>query len=252
MIKRTLLLAATAGLVGCGASDNDDRQTRQTGSPTTVPAVYEDSDPQMQQGWIPGATTQERTSEQFAREAAMGDMMEIELGQVALERADSDAVRAFAERMIQDHTRMSGELATVARSQNIGMPMGMTGLHQDAMTRLSQLEGAAFDRAYMQQMVTDHQRTIGLFERQARDGGNPAMQSVAQQSLPVLRDHLREAQQIVSRMDGVAAPAAGPSIQPGSAPAVRPASTPTPPPAAQPPQEFVSPPPSTSPAGEPR
>lgn len=243
MMKPILILTAAACLAGCESNGGDDRSAEPSNMPVSQ---RENGDVRMQQGWLPGSDLAgEMGTEQFVREAAMGNMHEIALGELALERSTNEQVRAFATRMIQDHTLLQNNLSTTARAQSIGMPMGMTALHQDVTQNLSGLEGARFDRAYMEQMVADHERTIALHERQARNDGNPAMAAAAEQALPVLRDHLREAQQILSRMEGTAAAPAGGIPQSTTIPTTapqQPANTPRmPAPAPTPREDFVSP-----------
>ena len=76
------------------------------------------------------------------------------------------------------------------------MPEGPNKEQQQPKKKLEAKSGDEFDRAYMQQMVKDHQAAIELFQKQAQDGQNAQLKQFAQQTLPKLQDHLRMAQQI--------------------------------------------------------
>lgn len=63
------------------------------------------------------ATAQERTAEnqgqQFVRKAATGGLAEVQLGQMALQRAASPEVKQFAQQMVDDHTKANNELRQI-------------------------------------------------------------------------------------------------------------------------------------------
>ena len=65
--------------------------------------------------------------------------------------------------------------------------------------RLEKLSGAQFDKAYMRDMVKDHQKDVAEFERESKMAKDPAVKSFAEQALPTLRDHLKEAQKIAPK-----------------------------------------------------
>jgi uncharacterized protein (DUF305 family) len=74
------------------------------------------------------------------------------------------------------------------------------GMKEVELGNLSGLSGAAFDRAYMAKMVTDHQATVELFEAEARDGKDDALRKWAAQKLPTVRGHLEKARALQSKV----------------------------------------------------
>jgi putative membrane protein len=72
--------------------------------------------------------------------------------------------------------------------------------HRATMNRLEKLSGNAFDRAYMAEMVKDHQKTVALFQREATGGKDPDLRSWASKTVPHLQEHLRMAQDIAGRV----------------------------------------------------
>lgn len=74
-------------------------------------------------------------------------MAEVKLGKMAQERAASDAVKKFGERMVHDHSRMNTELREIASRQQIALSDRLDPKHQRLVEQLSKLKGAAFDRA---------------------------------------------------------------------------------------------------------
>jgi putative membrane protein len=107
------------------------------------------------------------TDNQFANEAAQGGLAEVEMGQVAVQKATSAHVKQFAQRMVTDHTQANQELMQLATSQKLKLPTQVDAKHKSAMDKLRGLNGAAFDTAYMQDMVQDHEHDLAEFQKQA-------------------------------------------------------------------------------------
>ncbi len=132
----------------------------------------------------------------FAKKAAAGGMAEVKLGQLAQEKGSSDAVKTFGKRMETDHSKAGDELKKVASKNNINLPSGMNRKDQATCERLSKLSGAEFDRAYAQDMVTDHQEDIAEFKKEASAGQNDDLKNFASSTLPTLEDHLKQAREM--------------------------------------------------------
>jgi putative membrane protein len=131
---------------------------------------------------------------QFVMEAAQGGMAEVELGQLASDKAQSSDVKQFAQRMVTDHGKANDELKTLAQSKNITLPTDAGAKHKATRDRLSKLSGAAFDRAYMQEMVADHRKDVNEFEKESKSGKDPDVKSWAAKTLPTLHEHMQMAQ----------------------------------------------------------
>jgi putative membrane protein len=93
---------------------------------------------------------------EFARHAASGGLAEVSLGKLAESHAQSADVKSFGQRMVQDHSKANDQLMAAAAQAKIKLPANPMPKDQAAINRLSKLQGAAFDRAYAQQMVMDH------------------------------------------------------------------------------------------------
>jgi putative membrane protein len=140
-----------------------------------------------------------KTDMQFATTAARGGQAEVALGQMAETKAANADVKAFGQRMVTDHKKAGDELDAAARADGETIPKGLEAEHKATAARFAKLEGAAFDKAYMQQMVEDHQKTIALFEKEAANGKDSHVKQFAQATLPTLREHLKMAQDLESR-----------------------------------------------------
>ena len=132
----------------------------------------------------------------FVKKAASGGMAEVELGQLAVKNGSSEQVKQFGQRMIDDHTKANDQLKQIASQEHVKLPTEPDQQDRATKARLEKLTGAQFDQAYMSEMVTDHKKDVAEFARESKSAKNPAIKDFAQQTLPVLREHLKQAEQI--------------------------------------------------------
>ena len=131
----------------------------------------------------------------FARDAATGGTAEVQLGQIAGERATSPEVKDFGRRMQKDHSKANDELKNIASKKDIKLPSQLEGKHKATVDRLSNLKGRDFDREYMSAMVNDHKETVEKFERASDKGKDPEIRKFAKDHVPILKKHLELAEQ---------------------------------------------------------
>jgi putative membrane protein len=139
--------------------------------------------------------TNKMSDADFAKAAAEGGLAEVKFGELAEDKASSKTVKDLSQRMVDDHTRADDSLKTAASKENLSIPAQMSAKDQAAYAHLSELSGAAFDRAYARDMVRDHEADIATFRREANDGKDASIKSFASQTLPTLEDHLKMARQ---------------------------------------------------------
>jgi putative membrane protein len=132
----------------------------------------------------------------FAMKAAHANMAEIELGKLAQQKAMRDEVKQFAQRMVSDHSKKLDELKGLAASKNITLPTEIDAEHKQLSDRLSTMNGAAFDRAYMQAMVDGHRKVAADFRKESQSGSDPDLKSWAAKTLPGVEDHLKHAERV--------------------------------------------------------
>ena len=136
---------------------------------------------------------------EFVEKAAAGGTAEVELGQVAVKNAKSPDVKKFGQRMIDDHTKAGKELSSLASSKGITPPAKLEAKDQATLDRLSKLSGDQFDKAYMKDMVDDHEKDVAEFQKQANGKGDPLVKAFASKTLPTLEEHLQMAKSIASK-----------------------------------------------------
>lgn len=142
------------------------------------------------------STSKQAPDAMFMRQAAMSSMAEIEHGRVAAKNATNDAVKQFAERMVDDHTKANDELKGLASQKNVTLPAELDQKHRAMHQKLSKMEGAAFDKAYMSHMVMSHTEAVGLYQRESKTGKDADAKAWAAKILPTLQEHLKMARDL--------------------------------------------------------
>lgn len=144
----------------------------------------------------PAATAQ---SDDFVKKAAGGGIAEVQLGKLAQTRAQDPRVKQFGQHMVDDHTKANEKLKATLSQEGLSVPTEMDPEARQSYDRLSKLSGTAFDKAYMQDMVEDHRKDLAEFQNAAKTERDPGIKKFAQDSLPMLQQHLKMAEQIAGR-----------------------------------------------------
>lgn len=125
--------------------------------------------------------------------AAQGGMAEVELGNLAKEHASNDAAKMFGQHMVDDHSKANDELKALAGQKNVTLPTAVDAKDKAIMDKLSAMNGAAFDKAYIRDMIADHKKDIAEFQKEANAGKDPEVKAWAAKTLPTLQSHLKMA-----------------------------------------------------------
>ena len=134
----------------------------------------------------------------FVMEAAHGGHAEVELGKLATAQAKHEDVKAFGQQMVTDHGNANQELASLASSKGWKVPADPGPKHKADAQRLGRLNGEQFDRAYMQHMLKDHEKTVSLFEQGSKQLEDAELRGWAEKTLPTLRQHLEKARSVAA------------------------------------------------------
>ncbi len=206
MIKQKLVTAVlvAVGMFTASACTNTARQEQATTEPTQPTA--QPSQPASGQGQSTTGSNQNALSSserEFVTQVVQDSMAEVQLGQLASQRALRDEVKQFGQRMVRDHTQVHNELKQLAAQKGITLPQDSGDEHREVMENLSKLSGADFDRAYMNSMATED---LSSFEREAQQGQDQDLKAWAAKTLPMLQEHLRIARSITGNTAGTSSP----------------------------------------------
>jgi putative membrane protein len=148
----------------------------------------------------PQARSEAVNDSAFIRQALTGNVLEVRLGRLAQSKATNAAVKQFAQRMVTDHTMMQNQWAALANKS--GLPTGVAldpAQEQDAR-QLEQLSSTAFDQAYMREMLQDHRKDLGEFQREGTTADAPEVRQLATTGVSTIQQHLSLAQQVSSQI----------------------------------------------------
>jgi putative membrane protein len=134
----------------------------------------------------------------FARKAALSDLYEVEAGKIASEKGQSDAVKQFGQHMVEAHTKTTEELKSIIASEklDIKLPDKLDKKAQRMIDALNEAKPDEFDATYAAQMVKAHGKAADLFDEYAESGDNAALKQFAANTLPTIKEHLRDAKKL--------------------------------------------------------
>lgn len=131
--------------------------------------------------------------QKFAREAAMGNLMEVKLGELATKNGYSETIRQLGQNMVKDHTDANGALLEITQKKGIIVPMQLDEKEQELYDKLAKKNAEEFDKAYAKVMVKDHKKDICKFKKEAKKGRDAELKGFASATVPVLEHHLQMA-----------------------------------------------------------
>jgi len=210
--------AVVAVFLLSGASSAFAQDPKQTGQDRTVPAAPADrtptageSNPARQEdgktnsGTLLGKSSLEvdtkalaKSESDFYSEAAVSNITELTASRMAATRAKDPKVRAFASKLVAEHQKMGVELRKIAAQKKLVVPAALDTQRQATLNVLSKYNNEEFDKAYIQQMMHDHQEAVAFYERQEKESTDAATKAFVASALPSLRTHTEQAKAFYS------------------------------------------------------
>ena len=112
------------------------------------------------------------------KKAAKGGMMEVTMGKMAEQKAQSDDVKSFGKRMVTDHSKANDELKSIASKKGVELP------------RKEHIGKWTSDKAYMEMMVKDHEKDLAEFKEEESNGSDPDLKKFANDTAKMVQEHL--------------------------------------------------------------
>lgn len=128
---------------------------------------------------------------QFLMRGVQSNLAEIQLGKLAVERAQNPSVKSFGQRMIEDHSKILQQLRDIAKQRRMTLSDILNASDQNELVQLSTLSGAFFDNRYVKWALQHHKRAVKQIRKEAKSGKDEPIRRVAATSLPVFEEHLR-------------------------------------------------------------
>jgi putative membrane protein len=133
----------------------------------------------------------------FLHMAAIANMTEAHLGQMAEGKAAQPGVQDFGKTLAKDHTMAYQELAMLDGKLGATIPKGINARRDKTIHHLAELKGRKFDGQFLRDEVMDHERAIAAFKREVAHGEDQDVKAYATQVLPTMEEHLRDAEKLL-------------------------------------------------------
>lgn len=125
----------------------------------------------------------------FLEEAAEGGLAEVQLGQLALTKADNAQVKAYGQRMVTDHTMLNKDLKPFAEKEGVAAPTGLNTADKTEFDKLNGLTGVDFDEEYVACMMKDHKKDQMEFRHEVSMTSNPQLRMAVSKGEKVITEH---------------------------------------------------------------
>src|ERR1700722_7467919 len=135
----------------------------------------------------------------FLRKAAEGGIAEVKFGQLAAQKASSDDVKAFGQKMVDDHTMLNNEMAPIADSMGVRTPKGLNKEAQAEYDKLNGLSCSDFDTEYLTVMVKDHHKDLHEFREEAASTTDATLRAAVEKGQSVIREHTMMVDKLAQR-----------------------------------------------------
>jgi putative membrane protein len=189
------MVAAAGAVLFCGSMGLAQMSQQPNGATGQTPGQSNPAmDSQMNTMNAPGQPS--AMDKMFVKKALQGGMAEVQLGQLTLQKSNNDQVKQFAQRMIDDHTKLGEQMKPVAQQLGVSAPNDLSKKDKSTIAKLQGLSGPAYDQAYIKDMVKDHKQDLSDFQTEASSGQDQTVKDAANQGSKVIAQHLQMIQQI--------------------------------------------------------
>jgi putative membrane protein len=190
-VAGAMLLCGSMGLAQMNQPTGGQTAPSSPGSPGQNGGVDQMGSMQQQQPGQPSPTDR-----MFVKNALEGGMAEVQLAQLTLQKSNNDLVKQFAQKMIDDHTKLNEQMKPVAQQLGVQAPTQISKKDSKTIAKMQGLSGSAYDQAYIQDMVKDHKKDLSDFQMEASSGSDPTVKDAANQGSHMIAQHLQLVQQL--------------------------------------------------------
>ena len=213
--KREIIIAAVviSALTGCGTSSN--RASAANTNVAAAPEAVQRSAPQaparpsQTHGSSAPAASNKGNTRTVLSQIHQANLTEIALGKMAEEKASMSEVRAYADQLVQDHTNVDETVVAMAEKTGAHLQNGAAAqregrreiAHEKRLERkLKSASGPDFDRLFLQQTRSDHDRLIRKLQQGREDASDDELEALIDKMIPILEQH-RELAQILLKKE---------------------------------------------------
>lgn len=198
VISKILMTSGAVVLSGAVAMAQQTSPSMQRNTPANNPAANQNMNnaqqEQMQQEQ--NRAMHSMQDKAFVRKAEEGSMAEVQLGKLAQQKSNSEDIKQFGAKMVEDHTQLSDQMKPIAQEMGVNSPTQLSKKDRETVAKLENLSGAEFDKAYIKDMMKDHKKDLSEFQDTAQRTQNTQLKDAAQHGAQVIDQHLQMIQEI--------------------------------------------------------
>jgi putative membrane protein len=202
---RILLLGTATALCPVALFAQSDPMAPPTTSTTPNLPGHQNTPTTQESTGMSSDATEVSRDRMFLRKAAAGGMAEVQLGQLATQKAGAQDVKDFGQKMVTDHTALNNEMAPIADSMGVTLPKKLSKEDQAEYDKLSALTGDDFDKEYVTFMVRDHHQDLREFRTEATSTNDPTLKAAVDKGSKVIYEHMTMIDKM-ARDKGIATP----------------------------------------------
>lgn len=144
-----------------------------------------------------GPTAQDFGEKNFVSKGLEGDQSEIQMGQVAQQKSQSNDVKQLAQKLVNDHTQMDEKwFKPLAQQLGVSEPKGPSKKDKKMTEKMQSLSSSDFDTQYLTMMLKDHKKDLKDFQDEANAAQDPSVKQVAQQGASLISQHIQLIEQV--------------------------------------------------------
>jgi putative membrane protein len=177
-------------------------ESRSPAGATPVPELSRSTDTSVTTTGSTGGTVSalSPSDKEFVMTSAQDNFADVQFGLLAGQKAVNADVKDFARRLVQDHGKTMNTMRQLVTNKGLVLPSEAANEHINIARDLAGKSGAEFDRAFMAQMVADHEKAISRFDEASRTASDADVKSFAASTLPALQEHLRMAKEVQRKL----------------------------------------------------
>jgi putative membrane protein len=186
LIKRLLAVSVAAAMFGSVGAQAQTANSTQMGAGATAATAS-------------GTAKLTAADRKAIMDMAMSNMAEVEMGKMAQSKSQNADVKAFAQKMVDDHGKALTEVQTLAQSKGVTLPTELDAKHKALAAKLEKANGDAFDKAYTKQGgVAAHKDTLAKLQKASKAAKDADVKGQVDKMIPVVQEHLKHAEQVAS------------------------------------------------------
>jgi putative membrane protein len=157
---------------------------------------------------VPGGGTATEDTAAVLGKLHHANQMEVEMGKLAQQRGQAQAVKSFGKTLVSDHTAADRKVMAMAKAEKVDLAAHAPAMDEKTENRMDKVKattGPEFDKAFAKAMLEDHKKDVEDAKAARDRTDDPKLRKLLAATVPVLEKHRDTAQKLV---DSLAAPGA--------------------------------------------